>query len=192
MADGWFAIPGVQKGPRSLVEQMLGLKPALEETYGKTVLDLGCAEGLIAIEFAKRGASLVCGVDYNPALIATANAEIEKASAHSGKFIPVGCMHADLSDMLTEGYTQQFDIVLALAILHKLPDPAAGAKFCAASAKSLIVIRLPIGSTGTIRSKHAHHMRCDVREVFRANGFQRERKELGPRGEWVQYWRRVK
>jgi len=192
MSEGWFAIPGVQKGPRSLAEQMLGLKPALDETYGKTVLDLGCAEGLIAIEFAKRGASLVCGVDYNPDLIATATAEIEKANEHKGKFLPVGCVHADLSEMITEGYTQQFDIVLALAILHKLDDPAAGAKFCADSAKSLIVIRLPIGSTGTIRGKHNPKARCDVREIFKAAGFQRERKELGPRGEWVQYWRRVK
>jgi len=148
MSEGWFNIPGTQKGPRTLQEQMLGLKPALEETYGKTVLDLGCAEGLIAIEFAKRGASLVCGIDYNPDLIATAAKEIEKANEHTGKFLPVGCIYADLSEVIEENYHQQFDIVLALAVLHKLNDPEAGAKFCAASAKSLIVIRLPFGSTG--------------------------------------------
>jgi SAM-dependent methyltransferase len=191
MSEGWFNIPGTQKGPRTLQEQMLGLKPALEETYGKTVLDLGCAEGLIAIEFAKRGASLVCGIDYNPDLIATAAKEIEKANEHTGKFLPVGCIYADLSEVIEENYHQQFDIVLALAVLHKLNDPEAGAKFCAASAKSLIVIRLPFGSTGTIRGKHNPKAKCDVREIFKEAGFNRERKEIGPRGEWVQYWRRA-
>jgi SAM-dependent methyltransferase len=190
MSEGWFNIPGTQAGPRTLQEQMLGLNPALDETYGKSVLDLGCAEGLIAIEFAKRGASLVCGIDYNPALIETAKSEIEKANEHTGKFLPVSCIHGDLSDLIPNGARDQFDIVLALAILHKLPDPAAGAKFCTEIAKSLIVIRLPKGSTGNIRGKHNPKARCDVREVFKAAGFQRERKEVGPRGEWVQYWRR--
>ncbi|MFA6204489.1 MAG: class I SAM-dependent methyltransferase [Gallionella sp.] len=192
MVDGWFKIPGVQNGPRTLNEQMLGLKPAQEEAYGKSVLDLGCAEGLIAIEFARAGASVVCGIEYNPDLVKTANEEFIKASEHDGKFLPASCIHMDITELIANGVQTQFDIVLALAVLHKLTDPAAGARFCADNAKSLIVIRLPIGSTGIIRGKHNQNMRCDVREIFKEKGFVRERKELGPRGEWVQYWRRVK
>jgi predicted RNA methylase len=192
MAEGWFAIPGVQTGPRTLHEQMLGLKPAQNEAYGKSVLDLGCAEALIAIEFARSGASLVCGVENNLNLVNTAKNEIVKACEHDGKFLPVSCVHMDVSELIADvSLRQTFDIVLALAILHKLPDPAAGARFCADNARSLIVVRLPIGSTGTIRSKHNKHMRCDLREIFKERGFVRERKELGPRGEWVQYWRRA-
>lgn len=187
MSSGWFRIPGVQEGPRSIDEQMMGLAPALTEATGKTVLDLGCAEGSIALEFARAGALNVFGCDYNAGFIDTANRQLKRVGPAAVRF-----QHADIADLLAAYERPQYDIVLALAILHKLPDPAAGAKFCAQSARSLIVVRLPQGSTGTIRSKHVRHMRCDLPQTFASCGFVRERKEIGPRGEWVQYWRRIK
>lgn len=186
MNNGWFSIPGVQQGPRSVDEQMMGLGPALIETQGKTVFDLGCAEGSIALEFARAGALNVFGCDYNAAFIATANRELKRVGPAAVKF-----KQADIVDMLASHQRPQYDIVLALAILHKLPDPAAGAIFCAHSARSLIVVRLPRGSTGTIRGKHARHMECNLTQTFANCGFVRERKEAGPRGEWVHYYRRT-
>ncbi|MES2018633.1 MAG: class I SAM-dependent methyltransferase [Pseudomonadota bacterium] len=185
MADGWFDIPGVQRGPRTLAEQLKGLAPALAEAPGKTVLDLGCAEGLIAVEFARAGAMDVTGVEYNPDIVATAVAEMHKAGP-----LPMMIHHADIAELIASPARPQWDIVLALAVLHKLQDPAAGVKYCAASARSLIVIRLPYGSTGQIRSKYLRHMRADVAALLKAEGFANERVEPGPRGEWVQYWRR--
>lgn len=183
---GWLKIPGVQDGARTLQEQMLGLAPALDETPGKTVLDLGCAEGLIALEFAKAGARSVYGIDYNATLIDVARAEMAKSDA-----LPVEFKHADLTGIINARRRVKYDIVLALAVLHKLPDPAEGLRFCAQSARSLIVVRLPYGSTGNLRAKHAPYRRTDIREILPACGFVRERKEPGPRGEWVQYWRRA-
>lgn len=176
----WFG------GARTLSEQMLGLGPALAEARGKTVLDLGCAEGAIAIEFAKAGAKSVSGCDYNAAMIETANAELAKAGP-----LPVEFRHLNIEDEIKSGASPQFDIVLALALLHKLNDPAAGVRFCAESARDLIVIRLPKGSTGRIRGKHAQNMNADIPVIMKSCGFKRERKEAGPRGEWVHYYRRA-
>lgn len=182
MAKGWLKINGVQDGERTLQEQMLGLDAALLEANGKTVLDLGCAEGLIAIEFAKAGASSVVGYDYNETFI-----DVAKKQQTETPDLPIDFYHADITKI---GFCK-YDIVLALAILHKLPDPTEFTKYCTRIAKDLIVIRLPIGSTGYIRSKHARHMTADIPKILSANGFVRERKESGPRGEVVQYWRRV-
>jgi predicted RNA methylase len=178
---GWFHIPGVQEGDRTLEEQLLGLAPALQEAQGKTVCDLGCAEGLIAIEFASAGAAAVYGCDYNVELLATAQQQIKDRA------LPI---HFEFRDLNESRPQAQSDIVLALAVLHKLDDPAAGVRLCAALAKQLIVLRLPIGSRGIIKSKHKRDTRTDIGALLLREGFRRERKEPGPRGEWVQYWRR--
>lgn len=186
MRKGWFKIPGVQQGDRTLAEQLLGLSFALQEACSKTVGDLGCAEGLISLEFARAGAASVYGCDYNPELLETALDELERNPG-----LPVSYEFRDIAESISQGWKPQFDIVLALAVLHKLPDPSAGVKLCAEMARDLVVVRLPLGSTGVIRSKHYRHMRCNLPEEFMQHGFRRERKEIGPRGEWVQYWRRA-
>jgi 2-polyprenyl-3-methyl-5-hydroxy-6-metoxy-1,4-benzoquinol methylase len=78
MKQGWFRIPGEVDGPRTLKEQMLGLGPALAEANGKTVCDLGTAEGLIALEFAKAGAASIYGCDYNAEMVETARSLVDR------------------------------------------------------------------------------------------------------------------
>lgn len=186
MRSGWLKIPGIQDGARTLDEQLLGLEVALLECAGKSVLDLGAAEGLIAIEFAKRGASRVLGVDSNVEFIRVAREELRKANP-----LPVQFEIADVMELATDYLPPvKYDIVLALAILHKLEDPAAGVRFCAESASDLIVIRLPRGSSGLIEGKFTQ-VPADVPVILVRHGFVIARKEQGPRGEWVHYYRRV-
>lgn len=182
---GWFAIPGVTFGDRTLAEQMMGVEPALAEAKDKTVLDLGCAEGCIALEFAKAGAT-VLGWDYNADLIETARSELAKVGP-----LPVAFELARIERTLIDPERPQFDIVLALAVLHKLPDPQAGVRFCAETARELVVIRLPKGSTGFIRSKHHKHMGADIPEILHDYSFTLEQTLDGPRGELVMHWRRI-
>lgn len=181
----WFVIPGEQNGRRSVDEQMLGLHPALEEARGRTVFDMGCAEGAIALEFARAGAD-VYAVDYKQDMIDTA------------KRVAVGQRRlafevVDLRNVIRKarlaGKWRTFDIVLALAVLHKLDDPKAATEFVAESCKGLAVIRLPIHAPdGVIKAKHGSNS-ANVNTIMRAHDFRLEQTVEGPRQELVQYWR---
>lgn len=165
----------------------MGLEAALAETPGKRVLDLGCAEGAIAFAFARARAAYVSAMDYNALMVKQAQEEQERLGLRN-----IAVEYADLSDWIEAPRASwgQFDIVLALAVLHKLTSPRAGAEFCADVCSSLLVIRFPKGSSGRIHSKQHPHDTADVPKILTGKGFVRERKEVGPRGEWVQYWRR--
>lgn len=175
---GWLRIPGVQPGERTLEEQLLGLERALAEAKGKHILDLGCAEGLIGQRFAEAGAARVVGVDG-----------LEEHIEVGRRYCPdVQFEHSNLNQVeLPEA--PSYDIVLALAILHKLHKPEDGTRYAARSARSLVVVRLPIGSSGTIIGKHSGVV-CDLIPVFSEEGFALEATVPGPRGERVQYWRK--
>lgn len=193
MPKGWLKIPGVQEGDRSLAEQMLGLDPALKACAGKTVLDFGCAEGLIGIEFAKAGASSVHGIDLMTDFIAVARrCAIEAGVADRCRFerYDLGCLC--MPDLLADFPARRAaDIVLALAIVHKLRNPGRALKHMAALARERLVIRLPIGSKGLIACKYDPAAVCDSALVMTAEGFRLEQVLKGPRSELVQHWVRL-
>lgn len=181
----WFAIPGEQDGRRTLGEQMLGLESALASCDGRSVLDMGCAEGMIALEFARAGAH-VYAVDYKQDMIDTA----KRVAAGQRR---LAFEAVDLRNVIRKarlaGKWRTFDIVLALAVLHKLDDPKAATEFVAESCKDLAIIRLPIHAPdGIIRAKHGGRA-ADVRRIMAAHGFRLEKTAEGPRREPVQHWR---
>lgn len=186
---GWFAIPGKQDGARTLKQQLKGLAPALAAAAGKTVCDLGCAEGLIALEFAKAGARSVYACDYNAGMIETARALQPFASRASVRF-EVKTLEQLIAEEIESDVDWRYDIVLALAILHKLRDPVRALAFLARVCGELAVIRLPKGSTGAFETKW-YGTRCDVNRELTAHGLALDQQLPGPDGEWVQYWRRA-
>lgn len=179
-SHGWFAVPG-QTGDRTLAEQLTGLEYALAEAPGKTVSDFGCAEGLISLEFARAGAT-----------VRACDANLESIEIAKG-------LRADLSvsfealniNMIAELSPKPWraDIVLALAILHKLRIPERGLRFMAAATAGLLVIRHQGGSKGLIRSKHNGNS-CESAPILEECGLRIEREVPGPRDELVHYWRR--
>jgi SAM-dependent methyltransferase len=184
---GWFEIPGVQEGDRTLADQMKGLAAAMEASRGKRVIDLGCAEGLIAIEFARAGASHVTGLELNPPLLEAAQRLRDALPPEERQRL---YFHRDdVSEWSRRHRRGEFDVVLALAIIHKLAEPTRALRACAESAKELVVIRLPKGSKGVFATKH-HNSYCDVNATMPRHGFRLDRSEPGPHGEIVQYWRR--
>lgn len=164
---------------------MLGLKHALQLAKGKTVLDLGCAEGLISREFAKAGASLVLGIEVIKEFVASA---VNLCAGYSN----VSFMLANLDDKVKSPVINKYDIVLALAIIHKAHNPIEYLQFSMDSCApgGLLVIRYPINASNSVlKSKHTNKT-CDVAGTLAFAGFNVIGKYAGPRGEEVEYWRK--
>lgn len=94
------------------------LRPGIYERYeftfarcqpveGARVLDIGCGTGRFSIEFAKRGARRVVGIDFAPAMIDFSRSVAQRMGvADRCEFI--------CNDVVTYPFQEQFDIVVAL------------------------------------------------------------------------------
>jgi len=181
---GWFKLPGIRDGDRSIEEQLLGLDLALAQAAGKTVLDLGCAEGAISREFAKAGATLVVGIELLETHL--------KFARKVCKGLPVEFIRANIMDHIEKvgEINQRFDIVLALSIIHKMDDPAIPLRFAARSCRDLLLYRASKHAVdGVTRSKHTHVL-CDAHAVLREEGFEQLQSMKAVRGEVLEYWKR--
>lgn len=84
---------------------------------GANVLDLGCGTGRFSVEFAKRGAAGVLGVDFAPSMVAFSK-QIAGAMGVASRceFI--------CGDVLTVPLDRTFEIVTALGLFDYLTAPA--------------------------------------------------------------------
>jgi len=179
---GWFTGLG-RDGDRSLEQQMTGLEALVAEVPGKTVLDAGCAEGLIALELAAVGAKACIGLEIVGKFVAIGE-RLAGERELPCEFIVANLNQYDLSDK------PQVDIVLMLAILHKLRDPSAVCAALAALARDLCVIRLPPSGMRILDLRSGmrpHH----IDQVMTDAGFALESVVAGPYDEWLGYFRRV-
>src|SRR6266699_348030 len=86
---------------------------AIGSCDGIEVLDVGCGEGYMAREIARRGARRVIGVDKEPALVEAANAAVQDDAPISFKVGDVNRLELD---------TNAFDVVVANHVLNDLED----------------------------------------------------------------------
>lgn len=185
---GWFRIEGVQDGDRTLDQQLIGLQPALAEATGRSFLDLGCAEALIARRFCEAGARTVRGVEIVPA-----NAEEARRQCAAW---PVKIHCQNVEDYVRERQEKAqrgqlgWDCVLALAILHKLRRPDRVAEFIGRVTVELAVIRLPPHTPGFVLDARSDNVRYDITGVLHQHGLQLADVTEGPYGEWMGYYRR--
>lgn len=179
-AKGWFQGLG-RDGDRSISQQMIGLEQLLLQVPGKSVLDAGCAEGLISIELARAGAASCVGLERVASYIPIAQNEAGQ--------LPCSFVCADLNeyDVAAHG---QVDIVIMLAILHKLKNPSTVCAALAALARDLVVIRLPPYGM-VIRDARSNNEPHDIGVVMASAGFELTSVVAGPRDEWLGYFRRM-
>lgn len=177
---GWFKIPGVQDGDRTIQDQMKGLGWLFANCKGNTVLDVGAAEGLLSIELANAGARYVHGVE----VVADHVKVAKQLNTHAN-------VTFECADMNKWRPKQKYDIVVALAILQKLKDPGAVAAALANCAHEAIVLRLPPEHAPTVIDARSNNVPHHIGEILRGSDFtQIEQSYDGHFGEYVGVWRR--
>lgn len=180
MSTPWFG------GDRTFEQQMTGLDWLAEACRGKLILDFGCAEGLISIHLLKEGARNVMGVELLQERAEKANRlAIKQGFAGRALFV------AQNAEAWRQPQDHDFDVTLALAILHKLKDPSLVARRLARATREMIVLRLPPATGSTIVDRRSGNVPHDIDAVLRSEGFVQERAgNTGPLGEFIASYRR--
>lgn len=177
---GWFDMPN-RKGDRSLQQQLIGLEPLLQKVKGKTVLDVGCAEGLISLHLAARGARKVHGVEI-------VRAHVDVAKALTDPEINATFEHADANDYEP---TDRYDVTLMLAVLQKLRDPSLVAARMADYTKELCVVRLPPAAAPCVIDKRSGRVPHDIEAAMDRRGFVLNNVTRGSYDEWCGWFTRM-
>jgi hypothetical protein len=82
---------------------------------GKTVLDIGCDNGMMMYEAYKRGAKLTVGIEH-PRVGDEAERVAKLLGNKSAKFVKIDVKTASLGDIQSVTGMEQFDIVMFLAL----------------------------------------------------------------------------
>jgi SAM-dependent methyltransferase len=171
----WFDTD-TKKGKVTLEQQLTGLGLLKKIVPGKTVFDLGCAEGQIAAQVMAWGAISVDGVDNR-----------FDAVAHAVS-LGVNAIEGDANEFQMAG---THDVVLLLGILHKLKNPAETLRRMLSACKETCAIRLPCGQWPVLRDSRSGGDDIDLLSVATDEGFVIFAEAQGPHGQWVGYLRRA-
>jgi SAM-dependent methyltransferase len=164
---------------------MRGLDELPDFVEGRTVLDVGCAEGLVAFRCAEFGAKHVNGIDVITEHIRIANAEAERRGVSRVCKFEL-CDASEFS-----GMRGHYDVTLMLAVLHKLWDPSRVAAKMAALTRKLAVIRLPASKdVPMIVDRRSGYVPHDIGAVMRRSGFSLSRVTRGSFNEWTGWYKR--
>lgn len=143
--DSYYAAPELGLGGRWSPElRMSGLERLAGTCSGKSILDLGTAEGLVAYRFLRQGAALLHGFDIVPE-------RIEAARHICGEFPGAAFWSGDISDWRSfrakhaENLLAHYDIVLYLGVHHHLPDAGRDSALegAAAMSRDILALRTP-------------------------------------------------
>jgi len=177
MRKGWFLIPGVQDGDRTLEQQIKGLEDL--DVRGHKVLELGCAEGLMSRWLIGRGADEVHGVD----VVVDHVREARRQCAD----MPIKLAIRDLNVSAPFG---PYDTIIALAVLHKLRRPAEVAAQIAHCATRQIIIRLPPQTAPVVIDERSGNHPHDVEAPLLQRGWKRVRVTKGSFEEFTAFYAR--
>ena len=102
---------------RDIFERFNLTLAACGDVAGKEILDIGCGSGRYAVEFARRGAAKVVGVDFAQSMIRLA----EQIAARNG-FSRV-CNFIQ-TDFVSWQSPQQYDYSIAIGVLDYVENPS--------------------------------------------------------------------
>lgn len=97
-------------------DRFRGLEPLLNQCEGWSILDVGMSDGLVAYEFARRGAKKVHGLDIEADRVEFARRLFSAVPVQS-RF---SCLDCSKVESLRKGTDSSYDLVLFLAVYQKL------------------------------------------------------------------------
>jgi hypothetical protein len=123
---------GPPDGPRTVYgfhgDRLAGLRDLLQYAGGMSVLDVAMNHGLVSLELARRGVSLVHGCDYHePAVLAARGIFAEFRMPSRFELVDLTGGPEALQAAFGADYLPRYDIVLFLGIYHKLKEQTSGA-----------------------------------------------------------------
>jgi ribosomal protein L11 methylase PrmA len=168
----WFG------GDRQTAEQLLGLDYLLDRCRGRSVIDLGCAEGAISTKFLNAGAAPVHGCE-----ILLHRIEAARKGEPRGLFWTMDLNHfRAFHDVNRTCMLDRYEIVLALSIAHKLAEPEIFLDHCANLATRYVALRLP---ARIINDKRSGGRDIDARRRIEKAGFEVVAEPKTCRDEWL-------
>jgi hypothetical protein len=118
---------GPPDGPRTVYgfhgDRLAGLRDLFQYARGMSVLDIAMNHGLVSLELARRGVSLVHGCDYHePGVLAARTIFAEFKIPSRFEVVDLTRGSEALQAAFGSDYMPRYDIVLFLGIHHKLKD----------------------------------------------------------------------
>jgi 2-polyprenyl-3-methyl-5-hydroxy-6-metoxy-1,4-benzoquinol methylase len=106
------------------------------DVTGKSVLDIGCGSGIYAVDFARRGAKRVLGVDFSANMLDLARAEAQRQG------VGTACEFRH-QNFLDANLDERFDVTIAMGVFDYLPDPTPFIQKMASATRGRMIISLP-------------------------------------------------
>jgi 2-polyprenyl-3-methyl-5-hydroxy-6-metoxy-1,4-benzoquinol methylase len=125
-AEGFDAIYRLERSPfwrrfnttfrKAIFERFQIAFEQAGDVSGKAVLDIGCGSGVYSVEFARRGARKVVGLDFSSAMLEIARQEsLRQGTQGRCEFVRV--------NFLEWQPAEAFDVAIAMGVFDYLPDP---------------------------------------------------------------------
>jgi precorrin-6B methylase 2 len=130
--------PGARGGEWDLAERWCDVETVIDLRADDEALDIGCAEGLITLEVARRVRS-VRGIEIDHHRVAAAERLRRRLGAMNARFEAGNICDIDLP-------ARSYDVVLFLGVLHHLPGRRRMAvlRTCLDAARRQVVLRTPL------------------------------------------------
>ena len=106
------------------------------DVVGKSVLDVGCGSGVYSVDFARRGAKRVVGVDFSTNMLRIAREEARGAGVSDVCEFREG-------DFLHLSDDERFDVVFAMGVFDYLADPGPFLRKMAATSRGKTLASFP-------------------------------------------------
>jgi 2-polyprenyl-3-methyl-5-hydroxy-6-metoxy-1,4-benzoquinol methylase len=106
------------------------------DVAGKSILDIGCGSGIYAVDFARRGARRVLGVDFSGNMLRLAREEAARRS------VDKVCEFRQ-TDFSEAAFDESFDVAIAMGVFDYLPTPAPFLQKMASVTRGKVIASFP-------------------------------------------------